>query len=310
VGYSMDSNEQKYSMRLPKWAVIVLGLSLLLNGIIYFELNSVKQEVSSLTNNVNHIESSVSNSISSGMNHINSILQQDASLVSEFKYELGENKDKRVDILLSIKPKSYTKGEKIYFQYRTNSNNPLLIQAESSDDIVFYGETNISIFDSMDIDLIIDNGNTKKVEKLPSISRPADNLTARIIPVPWGGSMSYDKGKQAIITTYEFELHDYGSKDMDYILSDVNLVIAVNEQVIKEVPMTKKEIDYNLDRYIIQLKDYAIPSKEDDTVKIYITAKDNKGFNYRSIVAIWKINSKGINNLPVPETEHGQVEVY
>jgi hypothetical protein len=80
-----------------------------------------------------------------------------------------------------------------------------------------------------------------------------------------------------------------GSDNNEYKLSDVKLSIVVNDKEIATEPMPN--IDSN--RYNIQLKDYGIPCKTGDAITVYITAKDNKGFNYSALVEAWKIGENG-----------------
>jgi hypothetical protein len=143
--------------------------------------------------------------------------------------------------------------------------------------------------DNVDLDFIIDNGVSRKVEKLESIYRPLEKFTTRLSAYPLGGSMAYDKTKSALVITYGFELNDMGSDNNEYKLSDVKLSIVVNDKEIATEPMPN--IDSN--RYNIQLKDYGIPCKTGDAITVYITAKDNKGFNYSALVEAWKIGENG-----------------
>lgn len=304
----MDNNNGiKQQIRLPKWAIAVISLSVLLNFLIYNDLKALRQEINHLRNNISHIESTISNTMSSGIYQMNNVLKQEASMVSEFQYEFGDPEDKKADILLSVKPKAVTVGEKIFFLCKVGNNSPFLLQAESSDNIIFTAKTNISIFDSVELDLIIENGSTKRSEKLQTVPRLADKITARLNPEISSGSMSYDKQKQELVINYTFDLLDSGSRDIRYDLSDVNLVVEINGKVLEEMPMIKEEKGFPFDRYHIQLKNYIIPCKEDDDVKIYITAKDDRDFNYKCHLERWGIDSRGMY-----PNEHGfgEIEVY
>jgi hypothetical protein len=251
------------------------------------------------------ISGSIDGSVSSNMHQINEMLKKESSLITEFKYEFGEYKDKRIDLLLNVKPKIYTAGEKLYFSYKIGNESPTLIEAQSVDNINFESKINMSILDNMDIDLVIDNGASRKTEKLESIYRPAEKFTARLSAHPLGGSMAYNKIKSALVISYGFELFDEGSDMNEYILSDVKLSILVNEKEIATEPIPN--IDTN--RYSIQLKNYEIPCKTGDLVDIYITTRDNKGFDYSSLTESWKIGGNGSVEQGDKMMEMGRFEI-
>lgn len=95
---------------------------------------------------------------------------------------------------------------------------------------------------------------------------------------------------------------------MDYNINDVKLTIVVNDRIIEEMPMKKFDVDGHIYRHYIQLKNYAIPCKENDTVKIQITAKDDNNLNYRVNMAAWIAHHQG--NYDSPEFNGFDVEVY
>lgn len=298
----MDNQDKQY-IKLPKWIIIILGLSLLLNVVIIYDLKFMKQELLNLRYNVSHIESSVSNTVSSSISRINYLLEKEASLISEFKHEFGEYSNKRIDVVLEVKPKSLTKEDKIYFSYSTEEDDPVLVQAETHDNITFTTKANMSIYHDLEIDLITDNGTTQRVEKLGTIRRPVDEFTSRLGPVTRGGSIRYDKNKKGIVTSHDFEIMDHW-KQTDNKLSDVKLIITVNDEVVKEESMEKMDLDEYADRYYLRLTNYLIPCEETDTVKLYITAKDDRGLNYRYTIDTIQGSREDFH------TPFGKVEVY
>lgn len=74
----------------------------------------MKNEMHALRNNVNSINNSINSAVSNRLYPIEQSLKKEASLVNEFKYEFLELKDKKVDFLLTVKPKVYNSGGKIY----------------------------------------------------------------------------------------------------------------------------------------------------------------------------------------------------
>ncbi|MBB6215382.1 hypothetical protein HNQ80_001471 [Anaerosolibacter carboniphilus] len=298
-----DARDQGY--KLPRWVIAILIISLSLNVATYFRVDSLKQEIRNTQNDISTLSGSINGSVSSSMSQINEMLKKESSLITEFKYEFGEYKDKRIDLLLNVKPKVYTAGDKLYFSYKTDNERPALIEAQSLDNINFESKINVSILDNIDIDLIIDNGASRKTEKLESIYRPAEKFTARLSANPLGGSMTYNKEKSALMISYGFELFDAGTDMNEYILSDVKLSIVVNDKKIATEPIPNVGEHY----YSIQLKDYRIPCKIGDQVDIYITARDNKGFDYSSLVESWKLEENGAIGQGDKMMEMGRVEI-
>ncbi len=282
----MDNNETgNQSMKFPRWAAIVLCASLILNVVMYNNFKSMKQDISNLQNNIGSLSNSVNSTISSNISQISDMLKRESSLVAEFTYEFVDYKDKRVDFLLKLKPKTYSKGQKLYFSCKTGDDSAKLIEAKSIDNVNFTAKVNMSIFDNMDIDLVIDEGTTKSTEKLDSIYSPAEKFTAQLNANSLGGSMSYDRDKSVLETTYQFELVDYKADMKEYTLGDVKLVVEVGGKTIGTMPILRADDEgVQGERYYIELKGYEIPCKTGDVVKVYIKASDNKGFNYKALV--------------------------
>lgn len=291
AGEDVDNNgmnNQYY--RLPRWIVLILVISLFINVITYSRVGTLKQEIRDMQNNINNLNNSISSSVSNNVYRINEALKRDASIITEFKYEFGEYKDKKIDLLLNVKPKVYAKGDKLYFSYKLGNEKPALIEAQSTDNINFEAKINISIMDNIDLDLIIDSGVNRKTEKLESIYRPIDKYTNRVSAYPQGGSMTYDKAKSAlVISYYAFELFDVEGETGKYTLEDVKLSIALNDREIDSMAISKVENS----RYRIELKDYKIACKNGDTIDAYITAKDNNGLTYSVLVESWKLGENG-----------------
>lgn len=305
----MDENNIKNkSFKFTKTVVVVVFISLMLNITMYFKLSSMNQMILNLRNNINSINNSISSTMHNNISQINEMLRKESSIVTEFKYDFINYKDKKVDVLLNVKPKVYNNGEKLYFSYKIGDNSPKLIEAISTDGLNFESKVNMSIFDSMNVDLIIDDGNSKKNEKLNTVYSPAEKFTARLNAHGLGGSISYNKEKNVVVTNYEFELH--GSVNInDYVLKDVNLEITVNDKIIDNISIPKdKNIHEN--SYYIKLKNYEVPCNKGETLKFYITAKDNKGFNYKCLVEAWQLGEDGYSNHYDFDMDLGVMKIY
>jgi hypothetical protein len=302
----MNENEERNQYyKFPWWIIVILIGSLLLNVVTYYRVGSLEAEIWNIRNNVDIINSTMRNTISSNIYQINEAMKREASIVTEFKYELGEYKDKRIDLLLNVKPKTYTEGDRLYFSYKIGNEKPTLIEAQSIDNINFEAKINMPVLDNIDLDLVIDSGTKRNTEKLESIYKPAERFTSRLSAHSLGGSLTYDKTKKALMISYGFELVDMGGDIVDYLLKDVELSILVNGRNIDTEPILKSD---NIN-YTIQLINYELPCNIGDVVDIYITAKDSKGFEYVTLAESWKLGQDGSIEQGHKMEEMGQVQI-
>lgn len=295
-------------VNFPNWIIVVICVSLIMNLVLFSKLNSIKQEINNLQSSVYDINSNVNRTLSNNINRINEILNKESSLITEFRYDFGELKDKRIDVLLNLKIKEYTKGEKVYFSCKIGKGNTELIEAKSTDDINYEAKVNISIFEYMDIDLIIDDGKTKKTQKLQHIYRPVDKIALNLIAESVGGNISYNKKKNALVINYEFELINDEVKVRDNKLTDVRLKITVNDKIVDTIPLSKNS-RYEGRIYNINLNKYEVPCKIGDKVKFHIIAVDDKGFKYEAIVEGFKINENGSLEDDPSFEKYGKMEI-
>jgi hypothetical protein len=302
----MNENETRNQYyKFPRWVIVILVASLLLNLVTYYRVGSLKKEIWNIQNNVGMLSSSMNNTVSNNIYQINEALKREASIVTEFKYEFGQYKDKRIDLLLNVKPKTYTEGDKLYFSYMIGNEKPTLIEAQSVDKINFEAKINVPILDNINIDLVFDSGTKRMTEKLESIYSPAEKFTARLNAHSLGGSLTYDKAKTALMISFGFQLFDMGGDIIDYMLRDVELSILVNDRNIDTKPIPKSDNS----NYFIELSNYEIPCKTGDIVDVYITAKDNKGFEYTTLAESWKIVQNGSIDQGHKMEEMGQVQI-
>lgn len=55
----MENEDKKRTEKLPKWAMTILGVLLILNGVTLRVILSMNREITNLNNNINHIQISV-----------------------------------------------------------------------------------------------------------------------------------------------------------------------------------------------------------------------------------------------------------
>lgn len=301
----MNENETQIQSQVPRWITIVLIVSLLLNIAAFTRINSVMKEIKYLQSNIGSINNSIYSSIHSNMNTIHQNLKEQASIVADFTYEFGDYKDKSVDLLLRVKLKEYIKGDRIYFSYKMGDKNPALMETLTTDGVSFESKLNISTMEDVQLDLVIDRGEIRKTERLENLPRPLEKFTAQLSAQPQGGTMRYDKTKGGLILDFRFALVDMNMENSNYTLSDVKLSILVNGKEIMAEPMSKvDQYQHNL-----RLKNYLIPCKVGDSIDVYISAKDDKGFQYRALSESWKLETENDIRSGDKIVEMGKVEI-
>ena len=283
-------------------------ISLVINIKTGLDMISMKNEFTRLKNSVYSMNSTVSGGISGSIYQIEQALKKENSLVSEFQYDFVEMKDKRVTFSLKLKPRIYNKGEDIFFMLKEGNNEPILIPAETTDEINYTANIDVSVFDSLEIDLVVESGDTKRTEMLESISPSVEKYVADIQASPIGGSYRYLKGEESLfITNYEYGLfYDFPYHGKALTLKDVTLNIELNGKVIDKFSM--QEDRKGRYQHYLKLEGYKIPFKVGDNVYFYVTARDDNGFNYKAGLESWTMTSEG--NISPGHDVFGQKEIY
>lgn len=295
-------------IKAQKWIIALLVISLGINIKTGLDIYSMKNEFSRLKNSVYSMNSTVSGGVSGSIYQIEQALKKENSLVSEFQYDFVELKNKRAVFSLKLKPRVYNKGEKIFFMLKEGDKEPILIPAETTDEINYTAKINVSVFDSLEIDLVVESGDTKKTERLESISPSVEKYAADIHASPMGGSYRYLKGEESLfITNYEYGLYyDFPYHGKALTLKDVTFNIELNGKIIDKFSM--KEDRKGRYQHYLKLAGYKIPFKVGDTVYFYVTAHDDNGFNYKAGLESWTMTSEG-NISPEPNI-FDQKEIY
>lgn len=277
----MACNERRRKvLKISKWIIVILIVFLAVNIKTSIDIVSMKNEISNLKNSVNSMSSSTGGAVSSSIYQIEQALKKENSLVNEFKYEFVELKDKESHFLLTLKPRVYNKGEEVFFLLKTGSKDPELIPAETSDNLVFTANINVSVFDSSEIDLVVVTGDTNKTEKLDRISSTVEKFAADIQAQPIGGVIRTLKGEGVLFINYDYGLYysfPYNGETIS--LKDINLNIELNGKVVDTMPIP--EDSKGRYQHYIKLEGYKIHCKPGDSILIYATAKDNNSFNYK-----------------------------
>lgn len=294
----MDKSKNKF---LP----ILLIILIIINIFSLQKINNMQNKIITLDNTVQRIQSNIHQSINSGIHEMAEIQKKDNSIISSFDYSFGKLKDKRIDLILSVKPKTINKDDKFFFSYKTflgegedEDNKPSLIEAISEDGINFKSKINISIFDTVNLDFIIDDGVSKKTETLDPIYEPLDKYGAQIRLEPYGNSIRYDNKKMIISTSYRLSnyiYHDDYYNNTNVVLETPKLSLYKNDKLMEDFNFVEYIEDNNIqhidedNRYRIDLKNYNLDVEPGDIILLQVTTKDDQGFKYTINVDGWKV---------------------
>lgn len=286
-----------------KFLPVLLGILLIISSFSLKKINNMQEKIVILDNTIQRLQSNIDQSINGGINQMMEIQRKDNSIISNFDYSFGKLKDKRIDLILSVKPKTINKDDKFFFSYEIFSdedkdNKPSLIEAISEDGINFESKINISIFDTVNLDFIIDDGVSKKTETLDPIYEPLDKYGAQIRLEPYGNSIRYDNKKMIISTSYRLSnyiYHDDYYNNTNVVLETPKLSLYKNDKFMEDFNFVEYIEDNNIqhidedNRYSIDLKNYNLDVEPGDIILLQVTTKDGQGFKYTINVDGWKI---------------------
>lgn len=142
---------------------------------MYSKIRNLEDRIDGLYNRLDQNHSSLSNSIDSISYNISREMEKEASMINKFSFQYGNIKNRTVDIMLSISPRSVYAGDNFYFSYKYGDAPNKLVEARSNDGINYNAVIIVPIGDELELDFVVDDGNTKKVEKLDSIPSIEEN---------------------------------------------------------------------------------------------------------------------------------------
>lgn len=296
-------------MKNHKWMAMILVLSLAFNIKASIDIASMKNQITNLSNSIHWMEDSFNNNVSNSIWRMEEAIKKETSLVSEFKLDFIELNNKMASFFITLKPRIINKDDKVYFLLKTDKEDAKLIVAETEDSIIYTAMVDISVFESADIDLVIESADTKKTEKLDYLYPAIEKFTADIAAHPVGGNMKYIKDKEYLFINYDYGMTYHLPYYEAIGLKDVNLNIEVNNKVVDRIAVPKEQKGNY--QYYISLKEYKIPCKIGDDIYFYITAEDNNGFNYKASMEAWTIGEYGeVNYNPDLINYENMVDIY
>lgn len=290
-----------------KFVIPVLIVLLFMNFFLLNKVINIDNRLNHLSSNVNGINDHVSRTLDGLSHDISSKLEKQASIINDFYYEFGSIQDGNVDISLSVSPKSISNDDKFYFSYKIGDSDYSLMEAISSDGINYNSSINIPMKDTLNLNFVIDNGTTKKIEHLENLPAFEWQLLESFRVSTRGGYSYVNPSKSLSFTnaTYGFE-HFLKKKDENASLRDVSLILKHNDNIIKTYPMEEDPMETH-DSYIYYLAtidDFTLKLDTNDTFEIYITAKDIRGFNIKANIDKFTIGNNGDIDSDFDHTEN------
>ena len=274
--------------------IVLLILSIGLNIYGLYNTRQLRSDLNNNQNSINNLEMRLNSSIYNLQNNIQETLKKSSSIVSDFTYDIVGYKDKKVDMILKVNPNSISINDKFYFNLESSDGISKIIEANTNDSVNFTATLNMSIYDTMEIDLIVDDGVTKKTEKLTTIYPPEQMLINGVNAFTSGGSWSHNSINKFLEYNSEYNLEFLNEDKTIRKINDVNISIVKNDIIIDNFPMKEITNNYGPELFIFnfELKDYKINIDPNDKIEINATAQDSRGFTYKVILESLTINSK------------------
>lgn len=296
--------------KINKFLIPALIVLLCMNFYFFISMKNMENKLDRLFDSLDDTRRSLSNYIEDISYNISKEMEKGASIVNDFSYKYESFKDGNVEIVLSVSPKSISPDDNIYFSYKTGDSPVKLAEGKSNDGVNYNSTINVSIKDDVKIDLVIEQDNTKKIEKLENIRAIEEKLSGSFYAMESSPFQYKNQSKQIYLKNSIYSLTQYlNNKNEANSLNEVKLIIENNGKIVKTYPMELNlmESDEYCDVYSIDIDEFTLDVDLEDVFKIYITAKDKRGFNIRANIREMTIDK---TNNSIPEFKKEEIIIY
>ena len=156
----------------------LIGLSLILiasNIAMYVKLDHFNNRFNELSDWIQHIDGNINNEIANIPSNVAAAINKENSLINKFEYEYGEFKDGMINLTLTINLKETSPGNKYFFSYMLDGKE-ILTEAKLVTLSTISTDVMVPVDQALDLNFIIDNKDTKKIEPLNYIYAAEEEL--------------------------------------------------------------------------------------------------------------------------------------
>lgn len=308
----------------------LIGLSVVLvasNITMHMRFYHLNNNFNQLFNRIYQIDGNINNSIAEISSTVLAAINAENSLVEKFKYEYGKFKDGMIDLNLTVNLKEISSENKYFFSYMLDGKE-ILTEAKVMTSSVISADVMVPVNQTLDLNFIIENKETKKIESLNDIYAAEEGLVEPFISEYIGGQgFTYhytgnilELSEAGFSIAYsadeyreDFLEYDYNEEDnREDFLEDVSLYIALNGEVIDSFPMEKSEDPPwpYLEEYTFTFHKYSLKLKPKDKLDIYALAKHLDGYEVKIILEAYELGEDGELNDNRELTEKQKTIIY
>ncbi|MFA9422603.1 MAG: hypothetical protein ACERLG_03435 [Sedimentibacter sp.] len=271
---------------------IVAGL-IFLNLFTLFKLYNLENTMESRFQQNEMAHNNLQGEISNICINVDAKLKKQASILDNYNITFGDElnaDDLTIPVTLSITPKIYSDGLTAYMLI---NNLKIPMQKNGT---TFSAETQSSIFDNLQLKVILKQDGIEKTESIEEYS----DLQYKFLLDLFGGfsgDYKYSSGK----FQYKGEINLKFSGPQNNSPEKISIVKEMNGTIIDEQP-----VDISNDMTIIPV-DGEVKMAANDRLIFYVNVQDKYGLNYKYIVLAYEIDSNGKSVKGTPEWTNGSI---
>ncbi|MBP1926526.1 hypothetical protein J2Z76_002395 [Sedimentibacter acidaminivorans] len=270
----------------------IIILLVLLNVFTLFKLNNVKNSIERQMQQNEHEINNLENNINNIYTNVDAKLKKQASVLDSYdvqiRGELNPN-NYTVPVTLTITPKEYSDELTATLQLN-NKNIPMQKKGTS-----FKCTFDVYIFDDFKLKIILEQNGIQKIESIEEYSKLQYKYLLDIFG-GFSGKESYSSG------IYKFD----GDISLNFGNSQNNSPIKASlGKYLNGTIVSEQEVELS-DHMDIPVND-SIELNANDKFMLCVNVQDKYGINYKYVVMLYEIDSKGKSVNIRPEWSNGSI---
>ncbi len=278
-------------MKTKNLGVIII-LLVLLNVFTLLKLNSIENSVERSTQQNEREITNLENNINNIYSNVDAKLKKQASILDSYDVKIDDKLNPNnytVPVTLTITPKEYSDKMTATLQL---SNKNISMQKEGTS---FVGTTDVYIFDDFRLKVILAQNGVQKTETIEEYSQLQYKYLLEI-----AGNFTHNESYISSIYKYDGDIDLYFGNSQNNSPKKVSLVKYLNGTSVSE-----QEVEL-LDHRIIPVND-SIELNANDKFMLCVNVQDKYGINYKYVVMLYEIDSKGKSVNIRPEWSNGSI---
>lgn len=267
------------------------------NIFMYSKILSFDSRIDNLSNRVEDLHMNISDISDNLHGTVSEALKTEASMINYFNYEHRDMKDGKVSLNLTVSPKEMLDASQYYLAYKLEGKDQI-VEAKIKSPIEISADIDVPIDKELDISFIAENSDGRKIEKLDYIAPLADQLLAPF-NYELGNGYTYTPATNTLeLGKTDFTLYysplDYDQDPEGATISDVNLYVQINDDIVDTFPMEKSDDSFSMNEgYKYTFGKYPLNLKAGDKLDIYAIANHSKGYKVKVMFETFALDENG-----------------